>query len=132
MNDLAKNVILWVVIGIVLLSVFQNFGLNATAPTPVTYSDFLDRVRAGRVAEVMFEDQKLIVTPDGDGDPYVVTNPETDNTQLIGTLLDNNVEINAREPEGTSLPMQLFINAFSNAPMPENKDNSLIIYFSFF
>jgi len=112
LNDLAKNVILWVVIGIVLLSVFNSFGINTGAPAKVPYTEFLDRVRDGRVSGVVFEDQKIIVSPNGDGEAYYVTNPETDNTQLIGTLLENDVEIDAREPEGTSLPMQLFINAF--------------------
>ena len=113
MNDLAKNVILWVVIIIVLLSVFQNFGVNSSGPNTEKYSEFLADVRSGQVEEVVFEGtSKIIVTPASGGSDYVVNNPETDNTLLITLLQDHNVAFDGREPEGTSLPMQLFINAF--------------------
>jgi cell division protease FtsH len=106
-------VILWVVIIIVLLSVFQNFGVNSSGPSTEKYSEFLADVRSGQVDEVVFEGtSKIIVTPASGGSDYVVNNPETDNTLLITLLQDHNVAFDGREPEGTSLPMQLFINAF--------------------
>jgi cell division protease FtsH len=111
LNDLAKNVILWVVIGIVLLSVIQSFGLSRPKPAEETYSAFLDEVKSGRVAEVIFQNKELHVTRE-DNSKYVVNNPETDNTLLIGTLQDNDVEIGASKPEQQSLLMQLFVNAF--------------------
>jgi cell division protease FtsH len=105
-------VILWVVIIIVLLSVFQNFGVNSSGPNTEKYSEFLADVRSGQVDEVVLEGQKIYVTPASGGSDYVVNNPETDNTLLITLLQDHNVAFDGREPEGTSLPMQLFINAF--------------------
>lgn len=113
MNDLAKNVILWVVIAVVLLAVFQNFDQTAGSPGAVPYSQFLDEVNAGIVESVELAGNEIDVTREGDsGVSYTVVNPETDNTLLIGTLRDNGVVIDAAQPERTSLLMQLFINAF--------------------
>jgi cell division protease FtsH len=99
LNDLAKNVILWVVIGIVLLSVFQSFGLNTPPPDKVVYSAFLDEVRAGRVANVILEGQSIHVTR-SDNSEYEVTNPETEITLLIGTHEENEVTIDGSVPDG--------------------------------
>ena len=116
MNDLAKNFVLLVVVLFVLFSVFQSFGINSQPIDEVRYTAFLDDVRDGAVGSVVFEEQKLWVTlRDETRDnqySYVVNNPETDNTPLIDTLVNNGVEISAREPEQQSLWMQLFVNAF--------------------
>ena len=47
MNDLTRNIVLWVVIAIVLLAVFSNFGQRPGAPEPLQYSQFLSEVRSG-------------------------------------------------------------------------------------
>ena len=61
MTDLVKNVILWIVIAVVLLSVFQNFRpSNERIPT-VPYSTFLSYVEDGSVEEVVFEDDIISV-----------------------------------------------------------------------
>jgi cell division protease FtsH len=117
LNDLAKNVILWVVIGIVLLSVFNSFGINSTQPAEMSYSAFLNEIDRGAVAEVEFDNaaSKIFMRREDDPPnqfPYEINNPETDNTPLIDKLERNNIQYDGREPQGTSLPMQLFINAF--------------------
>ena len=55
MNDMAKNLILWVIIAIVLMSVFNNFTAQRSAGTNVPYSDFLEDVRTGNVSEVRID-----------------------------------------------------------------------------
>ncbi|HEY5667290.1 MAG TPA: ATP-dependent zinc metalloprotease FtsH [Gammaproteobacteria bacterium] len=116
MNDLAKNFVLLVVVLFVLFSVFQSFGINGQPTAEVRYTAFLDDVRDGAVGSVVFEERKLWVTLRDESREnqfsYVVNNPETDNTPLIDTLVNNGVEIAAREPEQQSLWMQLFVNAF--------------------
>ena len=47
MNDMAKNLLLWVIIAVVLLTVFQSFNPRATAPSDVAYSDFAQQVGNG-------------------------------------------------------------------------------------
>jgi len=116
LNDLAKNFVLLVVVLFVLFSVFQSFGINSQVTQEVPYSDFLDDVRGGDVRSVVFEEKKLLVTTRDEVRDnqvsYVVYNPETDNTLLIGTLEDNGVDIDAREPPQQSLLITLFVNAF--------------------
>ena len=116
MNDLAKNFVLLIVVLFVLFSVFQSFGTDGPTTPEVQYTDFLDDVSEGAVNSVLFEGNKIWVSRQDERREnefsYVVNNPETDNTLLIGMLRDNRVEIDAREPAQPSLLMQLFINAF--------------------
>src|SRR5688500_18897916 len=85
LNDLAKNVILWIVVAVVLWSVVSNFGGARPRVAATEYSTFLSWVRDGSVKEVVFED-KTIRGERTSGDPFVVYNPETNNTVLIGEL----------------------------------------------
>ena len=55
MNDLAKNLILWVVIALVLMTVFNNFGPKSTGSQSVNYSDFISQVQQGQVQLVEIE-----------------------------------------------------------------------------
>ena len=111
LNDLAKNVILWIVIAIVLLTVFQSFGPTAQRIEPVNYSTFLDMVQRGSVASVEFEGD-TIKGVRRSGERFMTYNPETDNTVLIGELKRGNVEISAAAPRSQSLLLSLFINSF--------------------
>jgi len=110
LTDLLKNVILWIVIAVVLLSVFQNFRPNNQRTLTVPYSTFLSYVEDGSVEEVIFEDD--IISGVRLGEEFVTYNPETDNTALIGTLNENNVAIEARPPKQQSFLSQLFISSF--------------------
>ena len=110
MNDLAKNVILWIVIAVVLLSVFQSFGPTRQRAETVPYSSFLGYVRDGSVDEVVFDGDAIRYVRNGDG--YVTYNPETENTALIGMLDENNVLIQASPPKQQSFLLQLFISSF--------------------
>ena len=116
MSDLAKNVILWVVIAIVLVSVFQNFGITTPDPVEKDYTAFLDDVADGAVTQVVFEQKQnkpyVLNVTTRDSSEYIVNSPETDNTELITTLRAEGVRIIATPPAQQSLLMQLFVNAF--------------------
>ena len=112
MNDLAKNVILWIVIAVVLLTVFNSFGTNNQRVMPVPYSTFLQYVEDGSVNEVTFDREAGSIRGRRNGEPFITYNPETDNTALIGTLQEHNVTIEASAPKQQSILLQLFINAF--------------------
>ena len=111
MNDLAKNVVLWIVIAVVLATVVSNFSARTTSVQEMPYSAFLEHVKDGSVAQVTFTGDKIngIRTS---GEKFVVFNPETDNSALIGTLQDNGVTFGAAPPERQSFLMQLFISCF--------------------
>ena len=110
MNDLAKNVILWVVIAVVLVSVFQSFGTPNERIETVPYSQFLSYVEDGSVEEVTFDGDAIHV--ERQGEQFITYNPETENTALIGTLDEHNVVIQASPPKQQSFLLQLFISSF--------------------
>ena len=59
LNDMAKNLILWVVIALVLMSVFNNFGPRRTSTQAVTYSQFIADVKMGQVQKVVIEGRHI-------------------------------------------------------------------------
>ncbi len=111
MNDLVKNLILWGVIALILLSVFSNFSQRANVGAEFSYSDFISEVKNGNVAEVDIAGRK-ITGKTRDLNAFSTYSPETDNRSMIGDLLDNNVKIVAKEPEQPSLLMSIFISWF--------------------
>ncbi len=111
MNDLAKNIILWIVIAIVLLTVFQSFGTASRQSEPLDYSTFLELVGNQQINQVVFEGDTikgLLIS----GERFVTYSPETDNTALIGELRKGNVQIKATAPKGQNILVSLFINSF--------------------
>ncbi|HEY5559185.1 MAG TPA: ATP-dependent zinc metalloprotease FtsH [Steroidobacteraceae bacterium] len=111
MNDLTRNIVLWVVIAIVLLAVFANFGQRAAAPDELGYSQFLTEVRSGGIRSATFKGD-TIVGERASGGQYVTHNPETDNSVLIGLLDKQRVTFSAAPPERQSFLLQLFVSSF--------------------
>jgi cell division protease FtsH len=111
LNDLAKNIVLWIVIAVVVATVVSNFSGRQAADGKLAYSTFLEQVKDGGVESVVFKG-KIIEGVRKNGQPFVVYNPETENTALIGTLAQSDVKIDAAEPERQSLLMQLFLSSF--------------------
>jgi cell division protease FtsH len=112
LNDLAKNVILWIVIAVVLLSVFNSFGTNSQRVPTIPYSDFLRYVEDGAVDEVVFDSETKSLQGRRNGDPFITYNPETDQTGLIRLLQDHDVQMEAKAPAKQSFLLQLFISSF--------------------
>ncbi len=111
MNDVVKNLVLWIVIAVVLLSVFHSFGDRTSSAQTLIYSDFLTQVEQGQVREVTIEGQnitgKLI-----SGTPFTTYSPETNNSALIGDLERADVAIVGKPPEAPSLLGHMFISWF--------------------
>lgn len=112
MNDLTKNVLVFIVIIVVLLSVVQGFsGVSGQGPQKQDYSEFLSDVRSGAVERVEFDGERINYGNRIPLQNYTIS-PETDNNTLIGILEDSGVKFTAQEPESTSLIRQLLINSF--------------------
>jgi len=111
LNDLTRNIVLWVVIAIVLLAVFANFGQRVAAPEELGYSQFLTEVRSGGIRTATFKGD-TIVGERASGGQYVTHNPETDNSVLIGLLDKQRVTFSAAPPERQSFLLQLFVSSF--------------------
>ena len=109
MNDMAKNLILWVVIAVVLMMVFSSFSPNQGLARSKPYSDFITEVVQGNVDKVLIEG-RTIQGVTHSGEQFVTYNPG--DPGLIGDLLDHGVQINSRPQEQQSLLMQVFISWF--------------------
>ena len=112
MNDLTKNILVFIVIIVVLLSVVQGLsGVSGGQPQSRDYSDFLSQVRSGQVSRVVFDDDRIRF---GQKEPlqFYTISPESDNNTIIGILEDNGVDIAAAEPKSQSLIGQLLISSF--------------------
>ncbi|MCI0680317.1 ATP-dependent zinc metalloprotease FtsH [bacterium] len=115
MNETAKNILLWIVIAIVLMLVFNNFGPNiARGPTTMEYSEFIGNVKHGRIQKVTFaEENRKILVEAVDRKKFLVINPENLNTgPLMTELLNSNVTIDAELPKEKSMIMEIFISWF--------------------
>ncbi|SFK20330.1 membrane protease FtsH catalytic subunit [Methylophaga sulfidovorans] len=110
MNDMMKNIVLWVVIAVVLMSVFNNFGPQSNDSGSMDYSSFISNVKNGAVAKVDIQG-RTITGEMTDGNKFTTYTPDYD-PGLIGDLLDNGVTIKAEPAEKTSLLMQIFISWF--------------------
>ena len=112
MNDLTKNILVFIVIIVVLLSVVQGLSdVSGQPPEKRDYSEFLLSIRSGEVERVEFESERISY---GNRQPlqYYTISPETDNNTLIGILEDNRVDFTAQEPKSQSLIGQLLISSF--------------------
>ena len=109
---MAKNLILWVVIGLVVMTVFGNFGGKRLREQPLDYTKFYQLVLQGQVEHVVLDKETAHARLRGDDKRYVVYVPETDNKALVGDLLDKGVVIEAKPPEQESVLMQIFISWF--------------------
>ena len=108
MNDLTKNIILWVIIVVILLAVFSRYMPSTNEPQPLTYSTFLHDVEANQVSSVTFQGSMLYGLLKNHKQ-FKAFNPETDYTALIGTLEKYNVDISGKPPKGEGILEQVLI-----------------------
>ncbi len=111
MNDMVKNLFLWLVIAIVLVSVFSNFGPRHAAAEKISYSQFLTEIDQGAVNAVTIEDNKIIKGVTKNNRRFVTYMPMTDNA-LLGQLLKNKVDVSGQEKQQESFLLHIFINWF--------------------
>ncbi len=101
LNDMAKNIILWVVIAMVLMTVFNNFTNPKKSAPAISYSHFLEQVNQRNVSKVEIHKDGKIVGITGNGSRFTTNAPNDEG--LVSDLLNNNVEIIAKPPEQPSL-----------------------------
>ncbi|MGB5540173.1 MAG: ATP-dependent metallopeptidase FtsH/Yme1/Tma family protein, partial [Gammaproteobacteria bacterium] len=110
MNDLAKNLLLWIVIAIVLMSVFNNFGPKTASQQQLDYSDFIAEVQQGQVQRVEIEGHSVKGVR-ADGSQFITQTPP-DDPKMVDDLLSNKVDVKVVEPNQHGLLMTIFINWF--------------------
>ncbi len=110
MNDMAKNLILWLIIAAVLVTVMNNFS-SPNEPQTLNYSDFIQQVKDGKVERVTV-DGAVITGKRSDGDGFKTIRPNIPDNGLIGDLVDNHVVIEGKQPEQQSIWTQLLVASF--------------------
>ena len=110
MNDMAKNLILWLIIAAVLVTVMNNFSSPSEAGK-LNYSEFIQQVQEGKVKQVTV-DGYIISGKNLDGTTFETVRPAIEDRGLIKDLIDNNVEIVGKQPERQSIWTQLLVASF--------------------
>lgn len=111
MNDMVKNLILWAVIVVVLMSVFNNFTKTTKQTAQLSYSQFVEDVRSGQIREVTIEaDNRTINGYRSSGEKFTAFNPN--DTKLVDELLQNNVIIQTNPGQSRSILVDIFISWF--------------------
>ncbi|MHC8304134.1 ATP-dependent zinc metalloprotease FtsH [Pseudomonas sp. PB3P13] len=107
---MAKNLILWLIIAAVLVTVMNNFS-SPNEPQTLNYSDFIQQVKDGKVERVAV-DGYVITGKRSDGDSFKTIRPAIQDNGLIGDLVDNNVVVEGKQPEQQSIWTQLLVASF--------------------
>ncbi len=120
MNDLAKNLLLWVVIAVVLMAVFQSFQPRTAGSQRLNYDEFIVQVKRDAVARVVIQDDRVTIRGERkDGTKFETINPG--DRDLVNDLLNHNVAIDQKEPAPpysladiviSLLPYLIFIGIF--------------------
>ena len=109
MNNHFKNLAIWLVIGVVLMTVFNQFSTRQVTQNTLEYSQFLDEVKAGRVAKVVIQGRTLEATTN---EGKRITTYAPPDLWMVSDLLKNNVKVVAKPDEEQSFLMNIFVSWF--------------------
>jgi len=109
LNNLFKNFAVWLVIGIVLMTVFNQFNARQTAQTTMEYSQFLDEVKQGHISKVVIQGRTLEATT---LDGKRITSYAPPDLWMVSDLLKNNVKVVAKPEDEQSFLMSIFVSWF--------------------
>ncbi|WP_028108601.1 ATP-dependent zinc metalloprotease FtsH [Ferrimonas futtsuensis] len=112
MSDMAKNLILWLVIAVVLMSVFKGYNPASSTGNAISYTAFVEAYSNGQVPAVEFQEDGVTITgKTRNGDQFITYMPAFDD-KLIDDLINNKVDISRLPPEQPSVLAQIFISWF--------------------
>ncbi|MCB1932217.1 MAG: ATP-dependent zinc metalloprotease FtsH [Candidatus Accumulibacter sp.] len=109
MNNMFKNLAVWLVIGLVLMTVFNQFNTRQVAQSTMEYSQFIDEVGKGTIAKVVIEGRVLKATTT---DGRKLTSYAPPDLWMVSDLLKNGVKIEAKPEEEQSFLMSIFVSWF--------------------
>ena len=111
MNDMLKNMLVWIVIAVVIMSVFNNFIPQKESSTNLSYSEFINQVKSSQIRSVVIEaDGKTISGTYNNGTTFLTYG--LNDPKLVDDLLSNNIEILTEPPAKPSLFLQILIQWF--------------------
>ena len=109
MNNNFSKVAVWLVIALVLFTVFKQFDSRAPVQDTVSYTTFMEEAKAGKVKRVDVQGDTLHVTPDT-GRPYSLTTPG--DLWMVSDLVKAGVQVAGKAREEPSLLMSIFVSWF--------------------
>ncbi len=109
MNNLIKNMAIWLVIALVLMTVFNQFSVRQPPQTAMEYSQFINEMNQGRIAKVVIEGRVLRGTK-SDGRQFMTYSPS--DPWLVSDLLKAGVIVEARPEDEPSMLMNIFVSWF--------------------
>jgi cell division protease FtsH len=110
LNDMGKNLLLWLIIAAVLLTVFRNFDVSQTTQE-IEYSTFLDMVQRGQVKTVEVEGSVISGTR-YNGEAFETIQPQIVDKKLIDDMQAHDVQFKGKRPEQQSIWTQLLVASF--------------------
>ena len=110
-NNTLKSIALWIVIGLIMMTIFNQFSGSARFENKLVYSQFMAEVKAGNIANVQINDEQNTITGVTVDGKRFITNAPSD-PWLVSDLLKNNVVVDAKAKEQQSLLMSIFISWF--------------------
>jgi len=108
-NNLLKNIGIWLVIGLVVLTVVKQFDARQTTKDAVSYSEFMESAKAGKVESAVIEGRSIKWTST-DKKRFVTTTPG--DIWMVSDLLKFGVRVDAKAEEEQSFLAQVFISWF--------------------
>ena len=109
MNNTIKNIAIWVIVAIILMTVFNQFSNKNGSENQIVYSQFINEVKQGHVARVTIEG-RVLHGENTDGKKFNSYAPY--DPGMMGDLLKNNVKVEAKPEQEQSLLMSILINWF--------------------
>ena len=98
LNNLFKNLAIWMVIGVVLMTVFNQFNARQAPTSTMEYSQFLEEAKAGRIARATIDGRMLKATTQ-EGRTITVYTPGVQDIWMVSDLMRYGVQVNASKPE---------------------------------
>lgn len=112
MNNLFKNLAVWMVIGVVLMTVFNQFNNQQTAPSTLEYSQFMEEARAGRITSASI-DGRVVKATTVDNRTVTVYTPGVQDIWMVSDLMRAGVTLTAAKPDDDqSFLMNIFVSWF--------------------
>ncbi|MBU2881508.1 ATP-dependent zinc metalloprotease FtsH [Psychrosphaera sp. B3R10] len=111
MSDMAKNLIIWLMVAVALMSVFNTITPNDSTSSSTNYTQFVKEVRMGEVREVKINDRQIVGLKRS-GEKFETYIPTAYDKDLLNDLIENNVRIVGVPPEEPSILASILISWF--------------------
>lgn len=106
MNDTIKTILLWMVIAVILISVFNNFHTRNNTEERISYSKFVTEVKQGNVRDVVFTEQNVAGTY-RNNQAFSTYLPMRDDSALLQQLMEKGVVVKGKQPDQPGIFMHL-------------------------